>query len=184
VGEQEHDRQAAKSEAKFAELYDQLKQIAKSLLQKERRSHDLSETMLVNEAWLLLANRSKDAESLEDPALLLRLVSAMMREIIVANARLQNRRKVQTISEVRPESNAGESPEVKEVERLRQVVLDNPIELRIRVPIGATDDEIKTVIRECVLAASKTHLSKGGSGLRLDTVKVYEHSGTPTEVLQ
>ncbi len=60
----------------------------------------------------------------------------------------------------------------------------DPLEVRIRVPANATDDEIKEIVKQFVLAASAQHAAEGGSGLEIDGIEVRTTAGIPSEVLQ
>lgn len=51
------------------------------------------------------------------------------------------------------------------------------IKLQIEVPEGIDEDELKRRIEELLLAASELHIAHGGSGLKLDTLEVWDTVG-------
>lgn len=57
------------------------------------------------------------------------------------------------------------------------------LEIRLRVPLGASSDQVKELVRSYMLAASMHHIAAGGSGLEPDTVEIYEGVVAPAEVL-
>lgn len=57
-----------------------------------------------------------------------------------------------------------------------------PLEIRLHVPANATDDEIRRIAHEFILAANALHIARGGSGLEIDSVMVGIRGGVPQEV--
>lgn len=66
-------------------LYAELRRVAASLMQSERRDHTLQPTALVHEAWMRLSRT--DADPSHDPDAVLSLAAHMMRRILTDHAR-------------------------------------------------------------------------------------------------
>lgn len=58
------------------------------------------------------------------------------------------------------------------------------LELQILVPEGASDDEVADIVKQHVLAASRTHQSHRGSGLKIDAIEVHQEALLPVGVLR
>lgn len=75
-----------------------------------------------------------------------------------------------------------EPPWAKPAEPNEQVEPEK-IELTIRIPAGATQEEIDEIIANLVAGASKMHQSHGGSGLIVDAIDVFQHAPKGAGVL-
>lgn len=74
-----------------AELYDELRRLARSHMRRERREHTLNATALVHEAWLRLG--SAEDGSWQSRAHFLGAASKTMRRVLVDHARGRSARK-------------------------------------------------------------------------------------------
>lgn len=77
-------RNEGSSEALLEAVYDSLRRIAASQLQRERSDHTLQPTALVNEAWLKLVGERAD---FQDRAHFFAIAAQAMRRILVDHAR-------------------------------------------------------------------------------------------------
>ena len=66
-------------------LYDELREIARGMMQRERAGHTLEPTAVVHEAWLRLAPRSP--ETFPDRERFLSYAAQVMRHLLVDHAR-------------------------------------------------------------------------------------------------
>lgn len=76
----------------------------------------------------------------------------------------------------------GNIDEADSVPATRTPQPDDVLELTLRVPAAASDEEIKLLVKQFVLSASKYHLAHGGSGLKPGTVEVYAVAASPAGV--
>lgn len=78
-------------EAAFDGVYQQLRALARHLLQDQRRNHTLQATALVHEAWLRLQHG--DPGVLADPGRFHRVAAQAMRHLLIDHARARGRQK-------------------------------------------------------------------------------------------
>ncbi|MBN9121796.1 MAG: hypothetical protein J0I06_22090 [Planctomycetes bacterium] len=58
------------------------------------------------------------------------------------------------------------------------------LRLRIEIPDGATDEDVKRMVRELVGAMNDVHRASSGSGLQVDNLRLFDTSGVPAGVPQ
>jgi RNA polymerase sigma-70 factor (ECF subfamily) len=81
----------AKVERLTAQLYDELRGLARSVLRGERKDHSLQPTALVNEAYLRLIDQATPA--LQSRTHFLGIAAVVMRQVLVDHARQRNAQK-------------------------------------------------------------------------------------------
>lgn len=77
----------------------------------------------------------------------------------------------------------GEEPEWAKPQSPPPDIVPEKIELTIRIPAGATQEEIDAIIADFVAGATKAHQAHGGSGLIVDGIEVYQHAPKGAGVL-
>lgn len=133
-------------------IYDELRRLARSYMRRERQSHTLQTSALINEAYLRLVDQKK--VPWQNRAQFFGVAAHMMRRILVDHARSRSRAKrgggVQMVSLVEPAM----SEEVAEVIALN-TALDNLQEfdprksqiVEMKFFGGLTNDEVAEVLK-------------------------------------